>query len=62
LAKSATEQVLALLGDALDEVLGVADADGDVVGLFTAEPNDDATMSRMSASKPLPDPIATCLK
>ena len=50
------------LAEALGVALCVAETEGELVGLETEDPNEDATISRISASKPLPDPIATCLK
>jgi len=61
-ASSATEQVLALLAEALGVALCDVEAEGVFVGFATEDPNEDAAMSKISASKPLPEPIATCLK
>jgi len=51
-----------LLAEALGVALCEVEAEGVFVGFATEDPNEDAAMSKISASKPLPEPIATCLK
>ena len=61
-ADGSGDGVIVSVGVGLGVALGVAETEGELVGLETEDPNEDATISRINASKPLPDPIATCLK